>query len=208
MEPRWKAVHLDQVEAVPWLGSELTWRPLRHALGARVIGIAAFTAERVGQELIEAHTETQDGRGHEEIYVVLRGRASFTLNNTALDAPEGTLVLVPADVHRHATAAEPETAVLALGGPPTFEPSASEWIERARPHIRSDPNLAGRIIDELRAVSPDSPGIAIGEALLAVGRKDRQTATRTLSALLAREPALADKLATDPDLGRLLREPH
>jgi hypothetical protein len=39
--PRWKAVHLDEVEAVAWLGTELTWRPLRQALGARIVGMAA-----------------------------------------------------------------------------------------------------------------------------------------------------------------------
>jgi quercetin dioxygenase-like cupin family protein len=47
--------------------------------------------------------------------VVLRGRASFTLNGTPLDAPAGTFVLVPPGVHRHATAADAGTAVLALG---------------------------------------------------------------------------------------------
>ena len=79
-EPGWKAVHLDDIEAVPWLGTALTWRPLRHALGAQIVGIAAFTAERAGQEIVEDHSEVVDGRGHEEVYVVLRGRARFTLD--------------------------------------------------------------------------------------------------------------------------------
>jgi mannose-6-phosphate isomerase-like protein (cupin superfamily) len=205
VEPGWKAVHLDDTEAVPWNASEVTWRPVRQSLGAQIIGLGAYTAERVGQELIEAHTETQDGRGHQEIYVVLRGRASFTLNGSVLDAPAGTFVLVEAHVHRHATAVEPHTAVLALGGPPTFEPSSSEWIERARWHLRTDPELARRIIDDLRATHPHSPGIEIGEALLALGRDDRQTAERILTALLSREPALAEPLATDADLGPLVR---
>jgi hypothetical protein len=42
--------------------------PVRHALGAQIIGLGVYTADRVGQELIEAHTETHDGRGHQEIY--------------------------------------------------------------------------------------------------------------------------------------------
>jgi hypothetical protein len=126
----WTCLRLDEVEALPWVGTELEWRPLREALDTRIVGMAAFTAARVGQELIEGHTEDDGGRGHEEVYVVLRGRATFTLDEATLDAPAGTFVRVSPAVLRRAVAAEPDTAVLALGGPPTFEPSASEWIER------------------------------------------------------------------------------
>src|SRR5919197_1718763 len=101
----WKAVALDAVEAVPWRRSELVWRPLRGELATHGIGMAVFTAERAGQEVVEAHVETGEGRGHEEIYVVLRGRASFTLDGAELDAPAGTFVRVDPAVHRHAVAA-------------------------------------------------------------------------------------------------------
>jgi hypothetical protein len=49
----WTLVALDDVEAVPWAGTELEWRPLRSALDTRIVGMAVFTAERPGQELIE-----------------------------------------------------------------------------------------------------------------------------------------------------------
>jgi hypothetical protein len=201
---RWRAVALDDVETVPWQGTELSWRPLRQALGTWIVGMAAFTAERAGQEIVEGHVEDDGGRGHEEVYVVLRGRARFTLDGSELDAPAGTFVCAAAQVHRRAVAVEPGTAVLALGGPPTFEPSASEWIERARPHVRTDPDRARAIVDELRAVKPASPGVPIAEALLALGRGDRDAARRTLAGLLDREPALARPLAADPDLGPLI----
>ena len=51
---------------------------------------------------------------------------------------------------------------------------------------------------------PDSSGIAIAEALLAVGRGDADEARRTLAALVAAEPELRAPLAVDPDLGRLV----
>jgi hypothetical protein len=202
--PGWKAVHLDDVEAVPWLGTELTWRPVRQTLGAKIVGIAAFTAERAGQEVVEVHSEVVDGRGHEEVYVVLRGRVRFTLDGARCDAPGATFVVVAPAVHRHAVAIEPGTAVLALGGPATYEPSASEWIERARPYIRSDPARARRILDELRAARPGSPGIEIGVALLALGQSDVETARATIAELLADQPALADQVAGDRDLGPLV----
>jgi hypothetical protein len=107
-------------------------------------------------------------------------------------------------VHRHAVAIEPGTAVLALGGPATYEPSASEWIERARPHIRADPARARRILDELRVARPGSPGVEIGAALLALGQGDVETARATVAELLGHQPAIAGQLASDPDLAPLV----
>jgi hypothetical protein len=66
-ERGWKAVALDEVEARPWLGTELACHPLREALGARIVGMSAYTAERAGQEVVDAHRETEGGRGHEEV---------------------------------------------------------------------------------------------------------------------------------------------
>ena len=198
----WKAVRLDDVEAIAWPYAPLTWRPLRSALGGRIVGMGAFTAARVGDEVVEAHRESEGGMGHEEIYVVLRGRATFTLDGAELDAPVGTFVRVEPQVHRHAVAAEDGTAVLALGGPPTYEPSSSEWIERARPHIRSDPARAAAIVQDLREARPDSPGLPIADALLAAGRGDEAAAREALSRV---EPRYREALRADPDLGPLVR---
>jgi hypothetical protein len=197
----WKAVRIDDLEAIPWPGAETTWRPLRQAIGARIVGMGVYTAARAGQDVVEPHRESEGGMGHHEVYVVLRGRAAFTLDGAELDAPAGTVVRVDPEVHRSAVAVEGGTAVLALGGEPTFAPSSSEWIERARPHIRSDPERARAIVDELRAERPDSPGLPIAEALLAVGRGDREAA---LAALSAADPRYRDALRSDPDLGPLV----
>ena len=194
----WQAVGIDEVEAVPWQGTELVWRPVRHALGARLLGMAAFTADHTGQPLIERHRESADGRGHEEVYVVLRGRATFALDGTELDAPAGTLVRVDPQVRREAVAAEDDTAVLALGGDPTFRPSASEWLERARPHL---PGERGReILEELHAERPGSPGDLIGQALLAAAQDDEETAAKRLREVLADHPEYRAPLSADPDL--------
>lgn len=202
--PRWRAVRLDDVEGLPWRGSELVWHPLRAELGTRIAGMAAYTAERAGQEVIEDHVEASDGRGHHEVYAVLRGRAAFTLDGEPLDAPAGTFVAVPPDVRRHAVAAEPGTAVLALGGPAAFEPSASEWIERARPHLADDPARARAVLDDLRRERPDSPGLRFGEALLAAAQGDADAARRWLAEAVAREPLLRAEAAGDPLLAGLV----
>jgi quercetin dioxygenase-like cupin family protein len=198
----WKAVRLDDVEAIAWPYAPLTWRPVRSAVGGRIVGMGAFTADRAGDEVVEAHRESEGGMGHEEIYVVLRGRATFTLDGAELDAPAGTFVRVEPQVHRHAVAAEDGTAVLALGGPPAYEPSSSAWIERARPHIRSDPARAAAIVQDLREARPDSPGLPIADALLAAGRGDEAAAREALSRV---EPRYREALRADPDLGPLVR---
>jgi mannose-6-phosphate isomerase-like protein (cupin superfamily) len=205
--PGWKLVALDEVEALPWAGTELEWRPLRNALGTRIIGMAAFTASRLGQELIEGHSEEAEGRGQEEVYVVLRGRATFTVGGETVDAPAGTFLRVDPPVFRRAVAAEAGTAVLALGGPPTFEPSASEWIERARPLLRSDPVRGRELLDELRRERPESPGVKIGEALWALSEGDNGTARELLSSVISTNPELSTVLAQDPDLGDLVEGP-
>ena len=204
----WTVALLDDVQAVPWQGRKLEWRPLRSALETRIVGMAGFTAERVGQEVIEGHTEAHGGRGHEEVYVVLRGRATFTLGAETVDAPAGTFIAVrDTTVFRRAVAAEPHTAVCALGGPPTFEPSASEWIERARPLLRSDPAEARELLDELRRERPESPGVRIGEALWALSQGEDGAARELLTSVIASNPDLQAALEHDPDLGRLVTEP-
>jgi hypothetical protein len=58
-------VSVDELEAVPWRGTDLVWRPLRAALGLRAFGAGAYSAERVGQTVVEPHVEAGEGRGHE-----------------------------------------------------------------------------------------------------------------------------------------------
>jgi hypothetical protein len=74
-------------------GSELVWRPVRAALGTRVVGLSACTA------------------------------------------------------------------VLALGGPADFKPGESEWIDRARPHMKENPRPARELIAELpkHILAPQPP---------------------------------------------------
>ena len=105
---------------------EAAWAPVRHALDIAAFGVNAFTAARSGAVVIEDHTES-DSR-HEELYVVLTGRAEFTIGANSFDAPAGTLVAVrDPDLRRVARATQAQTTVLAVGGVvgEAFEPR--EW---------------------------------------------------------------------------------
>jgi hypothetical protein len=200
----WRCVRLDDVEAVPWRGTELVWRPVRAALDTRIIGMSAYIAERTGQEVVEDHVECTEGRGHEEVYLVVQGRATFTLNGEALDACAGTFVVVSPQVRRCAVAAEDQTVVLALGGPSEFQPAASEWIERARPHLSSNPKRARGLLDELRRERPDSAGLRFGEALFAASQGDAAAARSWLQEAIDAEPLIRAEAEREPLLAPLL----
>lgn len=110
------ALHLDDVPALRAGGAGM-WHPIRRALGATALGLNAYSASQVGDKLIERHDERSPGSGgQEEVYLVLRGRACFTVHGDDVDARAGTLLLVPAGVERQASAGEPDTLVLVMGG--------------------------------------------------------------------------------------------
>jgi hypothetical protein len=126
---------LDDFDVVPVTGAGIDWRPVRRALGIRAFGINAYTADEAGKHVVEEHTEGQ--LRHEEIYVVVSGRARFTLGEDEVEAEQGTLVyLRDPETRRAAVALEPGTTVLAVGGKPgaAYEPSAWEWVFAASPH--------------------------------------------------------------------------
>jgi hypothetical protein len=106
----YNVVRLDDIESVSYLGSNLV--PVRYTLGFRATGTNAWRADAGGQ-LIPPHTEDA---GSQELYVVVRGRAKFTVGEETGDAPAGTVVYVPPEVFRTAEAEEDGTLVLAVGG--------------------------------------------------------------------------------------------
>ena len=112
---------------MPVNSGEFVWRPVRRRFGISAFGSNAYSAEKAGQRVIEEHFERD---GHEEMYVVLRGRATFTLGDDELDAGPGTLVFVRPGTRRGAIAAEDDTFVLAVGAKPgvVFEPSLWEDV--------------------------------------------------------------------------------
>lgn len=126
MSEGYEVAHVDELEELPIAGGEFVWRPVRRRFGISAFGTNAYTAG-AGQRVVEEHYEKD---GHEEMYVVLRGRATFALGDDEVDAPAGTLVFVRPGTKRGAIAAEDGTAVLAVGAKPgvVFEPSPWEDI--------------------------------------------------------------------------------
>jgi tetratricopeptide (TPR) repeat protein len=133
---------LDELDPAPYQGSNLI--PVRHALGFQPAGVNAWIADSGGQ-LIPPHEEDS---GNEELYVVVRGRATFTVGEETADTPAGSLVSVPPKVYRTATAEEDGTIVFAVGGTVGEAFNAGGWDSFA---VADSFRQAGRH-DEGRAI--------------------------------------------------------
>ncbi len=197
----WSSLRIGEVDPITVAGG-LRWRPIRRTLGIEAFGMNAYTAVKTGDDVVESHTE--QSLGHEEVYVVLQGRATFELDGEELDAPAGTIVFLrdPA-TRRHATAAEPGTTVLAVGGRPgvAYTPSAWEWyFEAERFRDPLDPEAALRLMDEANERFPDHAGVVYSTAcwLALAGRDDEALAT--LHRAVELEPRAREWAATDDDL--------
>ena len=111
-----KVTRIAEIEPIVVAG-ELRWHPLRRTLGIEAFGINAYTAN-AGQLVVEEHDETGAGAGHhEEVYVVIAGHATFTVDGRDVDAPAGMCVFLDDPKERRgARATQDGTTVLAVGG--------------------------------------------------------------------------------------------
>src|SRR5437588_6521176 len=107
--------HLDEIDEID--DGREPWRPVRHHFGITSFGVNAWTAREAGARIINEHDES-DPDSNEELYLVLRGRASFEVDGEKLDAPAGTFVFVRPGVKRTAFAEEPDTTIIAVGSVP------------------------------------------------------------------------------------------
>ena len=115
---------LDEIEELT--DGRCPYRPVRHHFGITSFGANAWTAGAAGDRIINEHDEEDDG--HEELYLVTAGRATFELDGERRDAPAGTFVSVSPGVKRTAFAEEAGTTILAIGGTPgrVYQPQGWE----------------------------------------------------------------------------------
>lgn len=116
---------IDEVEPLhrnEWVA----WWPARRQLGIQAFGVNVWIAENEGDELIGEHDEADEG--HEELYVVVMGEATFTIGGQEVGAPAGTLVFVRPGTRRIAVARKANTRILAIGSKPgeAFRPTPWE----------------------------------------------------------------------------------
>lgn len=212
MSDGYTILSLDEVEPAAHRGSNLV--PVRHALGFRPAGVNAWKADAGGQ-LIPPHEEDS---GNEELYAVVRGRATFTVGEETADAPAGSLVYVPPEVFRTAVAEEDGTIVFVVGGTVGEAFRGGGWDSFAVAESRRE---AGRvdegraIMEQLIAASPDHWAVHYNagcwealagdaDAALAHLRRAKELDTEGESTPYFREDGDLDSLRDDPRFEELL----
>jgi quercetin dioxygenase-like cupin family protein len=202
-----KVLRLDEIEGIPVFGT-LVWKPVRKPLGVTAFGINAYTAAAAGDEVVEDHTE--EPSGHEELYLVVRGHATFTVDGEEVDAPAGTIVFLDdPKQRRHAVAKEAETTVLAVGGKPgAHEISAWEYIFPSLPARNAGDWSTARTILEQALTEADLPAIHYHLACVEARDGNSERALEELQVAVERRPTLLGPAQTDEDLASIRDDPR
>ena len=185
------------------------WHTIRSTLDVRAFGINAWTATEDAQQLVGEHTEAA-GEAHEELYVVLSGRATFTLDGETVEAPEGTVVHVAdPSVKRGATGAR-GTTILAVGAKPGEAFTPSSW-ERSAEALRYWPteewDKAIEVLERHLHETPDDAGVLynLACAKARAGRADEALAD--LRRAVELRASLGESARADDDLASLRDDP-
>ena len=143
------------------------------------------------------------------MYVVIRGRATFTLDGEEVDAPAGTIVHLPdPGVRRSAVAAEPGTAVLAVGAKPgeAFQPSPWELGFRA---ASMEPGEAVAYVEEHMGEYPEMAATHYNLACFRALAGDPVGALEALERAAEMDPESVRKWAeNDSDLDSIRDDPR
>jgi tetratricopeptide (TPR) repeat protein len=202
-ERAWRAATLDEVEP---LGN---WLPLRRRLGISAFGVNAWRGNE-GDAVIEDHDEATSG--HEELYVVVRGRATFTVGGAEVDAPAGTAVFVsdPA-ARRGGVAREADTLVLTVGAKPgeAYEPLG--WEENAEVIPLFARGEFAQAKERLTAAVerwPGSGGLLYNLACAESRLGETEEALGHLQQAMEIEPRFADYARSDEDFEAIRSDPR
>ncbi|HEX3237903.1 MAG TPA: tetratricopeptide repeat protein [Gaiellaceae bacterium] len=159
-------IHVDELDAIE-MPEGFTWRPVRKHFGIKAFGTNAYTPGASGQ-IVEEHTERQ--LGHEEIYLVLRGRVRFTIDGDDHELGAGQLVFVrDPSLKRGGVALTDDAAVLAVGGKPgrPHEVSSWEYVFIASPYAQAGRwDEAERLMQKGLEEKPGDPAILYNFACL------------------------------------------
>jgi tetratricopeptide (TPR) repeat protein len=204
---RYAVSHLDDIPELVDAGA--AFRPIRLHFGISSFGATGWIARAAGERLIHPHDE-QD-TGDEELFLVLKGRATFELDDDRTDAPAGTLVYCPPGTRRTADAAEAGTMILALDGKPGQAYEARGWELWTGLAPLYGEGRHAEVIDRLRAIVTEHPGypllffnLACSESLMG----QTEEAIQHLRQAIALSDEFRGFARSDSDLARLRGDPR
>lgn len=209
MSDGYEVLSLGEIDPAPYHqrgGQKLL--PLQSLTGFRAVGINGWTGDP-GEPLVPEHAEDP---GSEELYVVVRGRARFTVDGKDVDAPAGTLLHVGPGENRVAVAEEPGTIVVAIGatiGEPFVTQGWTHFViaDARRREGRLDEARAE--IQALLALHPDAWGAPYNAACFEAQAGDADAAFDYLRRAQALGPdEIKQYLEGDTDLDPIRDDPR
>jgi hypothetical protein len=204
-----RTVRLSELPRIDVAGVHL--HQVRRTLGITAFGMNAFSAD-AGERLIEEHDEVGGGSGsHEELYLVVSGRATFTVAGEDIDAPAGTAVFVPeVGDRRTAMAAEDGTLAVVVGGKAGAAGPISPWeYSFGAARFANDGHWAAAYDDAAQGLAehPDHPSLHYDLACFASRAGRRETALDHLRRAFDGDPRTREWAATDTDLDPIRDDP-
>jgi tetratricopeptide (TPR) repeat protein len=200
--------HVDELDRIE-MPDGFVWRPVRRRFGIRAFGVNAYSPREAGAQVVEEHTERQ--LGHEEIYLVLRGRALFTIEGNEHELGPGQLVFLrDPSLRRGAVGLDDDTVVLALGGKPGEAHRVSAWeaMFAAVPAAREERwDDAIRMHEEALAEQPDHPALLYNLACMEARGGRHVDALLHLKRSVELDPKYAEYARGDSDFAAIRSEP-
>jgi tetratricopeptide (TPR) repeat protein len=200
--------HIDELDAIE-MPDGFVWHPIRRHFDIRAFGVNAYSAREVGGQIVEEHTEAQ--LEHEEIYLVLRGRARFTIDGNEHELGPAQLVFVrDPQLRRGAVALDEGTVVLALGGKPgvPYQVSAWEAMFAAVPASRAGNwDEAIRIHVEALEEQPEHSALLYNLACMEARGGRHLDALLHIQRAVELDPKWAEQARKDSDFAAIRSEP-
>ena len=180
------------------------WTPVRRRLGIGAFGVNHYSAAAVGDVLVEEHVESP---GQEELYVVLDGRALFTVDEERVEVAAGTAIFVPdPQSRRGATAVEAPASVVAVGGwtDKPYHALAWEPIYLATDAIdKGDWHAAAETLEREAGPFREHPFVAFRLACCLAQLGETERAYAELKVAVSGNAALAERARESPLLAEL-----
>jgi len=197
------------LEGIERSGGRPEWVPIRRRFGIASFGVNAWSGE-AGATLVPEHDEKSTG--HEELYLVTAGHATFTVAGETVEAPTGTLVFVgEPGTSRGAVAGPTGATIVSMGGKPgeAFEENPWEVNSEVYPLFdRGEHEQAKRLLEEALDEHPGAGGLLYNLACAEAQLGDRETAIAHLLQAVEIEHDFARYAREDDDLAALRDDPR
>jgi tetratricopeptide (TPR) repeat protein len=198
----------DAFASAPARNDNRVFARVRSDLDVEAFGVYAVRALGEGVQIVEEHTQTGPGGDRQEmLFFVSSGRAEFSVDGAAIDAPAGTFVFVrEPEAARAAVAKEEGTTIVGFGarrGEP-WRLTPGEALNEFFPlHTAKDYEgaaaVARQVLDEYPGNGLALYNLSCCESLL--GSSD--DALEHLSQALAAAPSLKKNAQSDDDFAAI-----